>query len=321
MLDLDFFRNYDARPPGWLPKVGCPLGVALFGIFAIKIEVSGLDQPPATPVIFAANSSHKYDLVPLRWAMMSHQTSIVTVSKGKNYHNKAFGPLVNLLGSLPIISRGYIITLDFIKLHQRRPSEIEYRALREHIDEGVSLPDEPVYRALCHSSRMILGYRFNPDQESYRAALQQLYYQLMCEMIRLARATTAAGHSIHIYPEGTVSSRLARGKIGAIQLALALDLPIIPLGMSGGREIFVGKSLMFRPGKMLVRCGQRWPVPRLGLPESFRPFHPDDERQYRDILQTATDQLMEKINELLEPGYQWSADRRGDGVQGTRRFI
>jgi hypothetical protein len=51
------------------------------------------------------------------------------------------------------------------------------------------------------------------------------------------------------------------------------------------------------------------------------PFSAAAEHKHRDKFQGAVDLVMNRINELLDPRYQFSDDLRSTGVQGTSRFM
>lgn len=70
------------------------------------------------------------------------------------------------------------------------------------------------------------------------------------------KATEAlrAGQSFLIYPEGTRSpdGRLQRFKKGAVMMAIKAGVPIVPVACSGAHKIMGKRSLVIRPGEILV---------------------------------------------------------------------
>ncbi len=320
MLTLDLTRDHDpsARPlPRRLTSRAWPLILKLAGA---RVVVEG--APPATPALLACNASHKYDPMPVRFALDDLGHTATTVSKGKNWHNPAFALACDWLGSLPIASRGYILTMDFIALHRRRPSEAQYRALREHLDRGAPLPDDPDLRQLTTAPRAILGRPFDPAADLYRDAALDTYAELQRALVRHARVAILRGHHVHMYPQGSVSTRLSRGRAGAVQLALALDIPIVPVGINGADAFFRSPaSPLPRAATLTLRFGQPFKPDLSALPDDFTPFDPEAEIRCAAPLQSATDDLMERINALLDPPHRWDPDRRSDGAQGTRRFV
>lgn len=308
MLDRDFFRTYRPLPSPFWEWVGAHSWRTLEKIAGTKVVFENF-EPPSTPVVFATNSTQKYDFMPIRVELERRKIPTVTITKGKNYHSAVGGFLLSRLGVLPIVSRGYVLMVDFTSVLKRRPSESEYRALRSHLDEGLALPAE--LNALRDTRRTLLGHDYEPPD--YRALLQRVYAGAMSETVRLAREAVAAGSHVHIYPEGTVSTRLGTGRIGAVQLAHALRLPIVPVGMSGCRE-----AMFFRGGPITIRFGK--PI-HVSLPNDLKPFDPEDEKRHRNILLAATEQVMAGIDALLEPAQQRREGFTGDGTQGTKRFL
>lgn len=120
-----------------------------------------------------------------------------------------------------------------------------------------------------------------------------------------ALKAVATGHHVHIYPEGTVSPRLATGRRGAVQLAHALGLPIVPVGMSGCPDAFVGATPVPKRGHIRVRIGAPLAV---HLPPTHEAFRRSDERTHRAALDHATARLMDALDGLLDAPYRRHAE-------------
>jgi 1-acyl-sn-glycerol-3-phosphate acyltransferase len=75
-------------------------------------------------------------------------------------------------------------------------------------------------------------------------------------IISLEKATASlrAGQSFLIYPEGTRSDngRLQRFKKGAVVMAIKAGAPIVPVACSGAHLLMKKRSLILRPGEILV---------------------------------------------------------------------
>jgi 1-acyl-sn-glycerol-3-phosphate acyltransferase len=75
-------------------------------------------------------------------------------------------------------------------------------------------------------------------------------------IISLEKATAAlrAGQSFLIYPEGTRSEdgRVQRFKKGAVVMAIKAGVPIVPVACSGAHLLMKKRSLILRPGEILV---------------------------------------------------------------------
>ncbi len=321
MLDPDFFRRYRPMPAPFWQWLAIRSWQRQERRSGTRVVFEGLQVPPSTPVIFATNSTQKYDFMPIRVELARRQIPTVTLTKGKNYHWAPMAFLLSRLGVIPLASRGYLLLVDFTGLLGRRPTEDEYRALRSHLDDGTPLPTGEAFARLERTPRRVLGYPFDPTTTGYRALIDQVYAAVMKETLRLTRQAVAAGAHVQIYPEGTAASRLGQGRIGAVELSRALGLPIIPVGISGCREAFGGSGLSLRGGTITVRFGALFKPDLHALPADFQPFVPEHEARHRPVLQAATDALMKEINALLDPAYQHLEGFAADGTQGTERFL
>ncbi|MEX2528357.1 MAG: lysophospholipid acyltransferase family protein [Gemmatimonadota bacterium] len=70
-----------------------------------------------------------------------------------------------------------------------------------------------------------------------------------------------------LFPEGTRSpdGNLLPFKKGAFVLALQSGIPIVPVGVQGGRQILPKGSFRVRSGEMVIRVGDPIPVEGLGM--------------------------------------------------------
>jgi 1-acyl-sn-glycerol-3-phosphate acyltransferase len=90
------------------------------------------------------------------------------------------------------------------------------------------------------------------DPEGSRSALEQ------------ALSGLSGNNSVMIYPEGTRSrdGKLQPLKKGGFWMALQAGLPIVPVRVSGTREIVAADTLRIRPGNVLVEVFP--PIPTVG---------------------------------------------------------
>jgi 1-acyl-sn-glycerol-3-phosphate acyltransferase len=143
----------------------------------------------------------------------------------------------------------------------------------------------------------------------------------MAVTISLARKVIDAGHCLHIYPEGLFSSRLSKGRTGTVQLAAALNIPIVPVGFSGMNEHFAKRRMVpHTKGVLTMRLGEPYRIQRAEF-QDFSPFDSSEEARLQPVLEEETQSLMEKINVLLEPQCTWGEDLEGDGLKGIARFF
>ncbi len=72
------------------------------------------------------------------------------------------------------------------------------------------------------------------------------------EQLRAAHAFLDAGHTITIFPEGTLTREPdlwpMRGKTGAVRLALETNVPVYPIAHWGSQQILPQYGSKFRPG-------------------------------------------------------------------------
>jgi hypothetical protein len=254
----------------------------------------------------------------VRCALLHRDVHLMTWIKARDYKAPAMRWILGKGGNIPLVSRGFLIASDFAAVFARAPTEDEYRALRAHVDEGAALAPRLAER--LSAPHRIAGVEVDLAH-GWRQALRHAYHVLMLEALRLARVGRDAGRHQHLYPQGATSRQLTPGHPGVVQAALALDLPVVPVGVSGCREVFLGKGHpLTRGGRVTVRLGKALQVPRTVVPPGFRPFHPDDEDAHRVVLQAETDRLMQAINELCEPAYRWADDGQSDAKRGVARF-
>jgi hypothetical protein len=57
------------------------------------------------------------------------------------------------------------------------------------------------------------------------------------------------------------------------------------------------------------------------IDEPYEPFTAEAEDAYREKFQGSVDLVMNRINDLLDPRYQFSEDLESTGVRGTSRFM
>lgn len=319
MLTPGFYERYRVLPTRSTYRPAYAFYRAWVAATRTRIDVEGWDRLPDRPAILATNSTQKQDFMALRVLAEQRGVPCVTVTKAKNYHQPVMAWLLGRLGVVPIASKGYFLLVDFTQTLGRRPTDPEYRAVRDHVDRGTDLPPGPL-QLLLHRPRQVVGHRFDPAQEAWRTFLRRIYRQSLQETVRLAREAADAGYHIQMYPEGTVSPTLGQGRIGAVQLAVALGLPLLPVGMSGCPDAFWGDSPLVRGGRIQLRVGELLPVPPDLVPASFVPFDPDAETTHRAALQGLTDTLMDRIDALLDPPFRRRSELPVLG-KGTRAFL
>ncbi len=285
--------------------------------------IEGLENLPREPVIVAMNHSHMFDFLALRAPLLFKGHTFVSWVKARNYKHTGMNVFLSRTGNVPICSRGYIIAADYFELFGERMGEDEYRALRDHIDTGVELPPGKRYDIIQSKARPMLGWSFNANAMTYREGIQAAYSEFMQTSLRLTRQGINRGDKVHIYPQGTVASRLTRGRPGIIQAALAFGLPIVPVGVSGARDGYVATTP--RPkrgaGSIVVRIGEVMDIDRSAFPGDFKAFDHEYEKRYDDVLMKETDKVMAGMNALLDPEDQFDPSEDVALKKGLKRFF
>ncbi len=272
------------------------------------------------PVLFATNASQKYDFLPFRYALKKFDLApTMTLVKSKYYQSALARAALNRAGSIPIVSKGYLITLDFRAVTGRRPTNAEYRVIRDAIDSGDDLPSE-LQTLLQTKTRRCCGRQYEAGT-GYSTFMRGLYADLLAALIERCKYANRQGVHIHIYPEGTTSGRLGQGRIGAVQMAWATGLPIVPVGISGTHTAMSHDGVMTRPGEIELHFGEPIKLPSDLLPASFTAFSPADERTYAEPLQAWTKRIMDELDRLLPSSYGYEGQANPTMPTGASRFL
>ncbi len=295
----------------------------------VTIDFEGADNIPAEPVIFAMNHTDRFNYWPFQYAhWRRHGRYTATWVKGKYYESPTVGLFMELANNIPTVSRGYLLTKDFLSTLGRRPSDAEYRALRAWVNTVATGEDAPAPaeapREILTRARGILGRHFYPRRESYAQAIDGLFRLMMRRFVELNDEAAELGLDLLVFPEGTRSIRLTRGRAGLSQIAMHLGRPVVPVGCSGSDRLYPGSSPIAKPGRVVYRFGQ--PLRRdeaVAWVErgSFEPFTAEAERDHADAFQAYVDEVMQRIEPLLDPRHRSSGEDGGDPVVGSNRFV
>ena len=341
MLDLQRMHHIDLA--------GEPRGQKFFGTVMLKpnykllpgvdITLEGTSNLPDEPVIYAMNHTDRYNYWPFQyqlWQQLGRFTA--TWVKGKYYQNPLMGKFMEWMNNIPTVSRGYLIGRDFKNVTDERPAEGQYRTLRRLVDraavadiEGADAGDPPsadelaaIPEAIFEQPRDLLGLDYDPARHEWAERLFEVFRAMMERFVDLNGEAFQKGLDLLVFPQGTRSIRLSRGRIGLAQIALFFDRTIVPVGCNGSDRVYPGDSPLAQSGEIVYRIGE--PIgadqrSEFAIDEAFEPFTPEAEHRHRDRFQAFVDLVMERINELLDPRYQFRDEQESDGVQGARRFV
>ncbi len=302
----------------------------------VDISIEHAERIPSGPVVYAMNHTDRYNYFPWQWKLWrAHDRMTATWVKGKYYEQLLVGAFMEMTNNIPAVSRGYVIARDVLSLTGAKPADDVYAALRRAADDwavaGATTQDaRPEAYApavappgLLDRPRDILGYRFDPAREHWLEAIDAVYRAMTRRFVELNAEALALGLDIIVFPEGTRSRRLSRGHVGLAQIALALNVPIVPVGCSGSDEVYPGGSPWGRAGRIVYRVGEPLTVEELSAwrpAEPFEPMTPEALLAHRDAFQGLVDEVMQRIDGLVDEPYRF-VDGESDGVRGADRFL
>jgi 1-acyl-sn-glycerol-3-phosphate acyltransferase len=334
MLDLPRLKRIQLmkRPIGQVFFANTVLAPNYNHLPGIDIEIEGLENIPKEPVIYAMNHTDRFNYFPFMYRMWKLEDRYITVwVKGKYYENPIVGTFMELTSNLPTVSRGYIITKDFSLTLGRRPTEAEYDTLRALANKDAAPDEDPsevdtsaIPPELFATKRDILGVDFDPAECSYAAAINRVFDAMMRQFVALNERSFELGLDLLVFPQGTRSIRLPKGRIGMMEVAMRYRKTIVPIGCNGCDLVYTGSLPIAKKGRVEYRIGKPITYDDLAefhIDEPYAPFTAEAEHKYRDRFQGAVDLVMERINELLDPQYQFSDDGQSTGVRGTARFM
>ena len=308
----------------WMPWIKL---TSLGGHFVFKLQRSldlvleGQEYIPDEPCIVASNHTHNYDFLPLRYLFYHQKSALVsTWIKARAWQNPLMINYLSYTGNIPLASRGYVISGDFKQVFGRKPTNEEYRALRDHLDQDVDLPNGEVFERLQNEKRQVLGIDYTPSTSSYREVIELCFRHFMESSLEVAERAVNNGLYQHINPQGTRSSRLTDGRPGVIHVAAKLKRPILPVSILGMREAMPNQGVKSAGGQVIVKCGEPY-LPKLDdLSSTYRPFFVNATEDQK-IIDRELNILMSKINQLCDENYCMQDGYESDGKQGVARFL
>lgn len=321
MIDLEMLRGISLASP---PTAGPIRLLEMIGRDFqrnTEIVIEGADNLPGDePVFLAMNHTDRFSYMPLMWKLhrLGHPRYPATWVKGKYFKNPLMRRLFLFTGTIPIPSRGYLISVQLQQRTGAPPDPAVYRALRDLVDgDDAAVPAEV--------AELVSGWG---GPSVFAATIRRLFADMMHEVIRLHReALTTGQRHVLVYPEGTRSPRLLPGRTGLAQVSQAMGLPIVPIACNGGDVLYPGDIPISKGGRVVYRIGKPLRVddPALAahrVSAPFVPFSPEAARAHGAQFQAATDVVMSRIAAMLEP--QYLPDNVGgdsDEGAGAERFL
>lgn len=335
MLDIARLERIRlTRYPIYQKAIGQLLRVNYGMLPGVSVELENVDRVPAEPCIFAMNHTDRYNYWPFQyklWRLLDRFTA--TWVKGKYYESRAIGKFMEVTNQLPTISRGYIISRDFLELMKRAPTTEEYTVLRKWVDENFEQGGRPepdpgflsdLPDSLLHEKRNVLGRAFEPDQESYPEYVNATFRSMMERFVVLNRHAHEIGLDILIFPQGTRSKRLLPSHTGISELAFYLKCPVVPVGCNGSDFAYPGGSPWASKAECVYRIGEpiyHGSIPEYEMKESFQPFTAESDHEYGPRFKDFANVITHRINDLLDEPYQLDEDGEGASRNESDRFI
>jgi 1-acyl-sn-glycerol-3-phosphate acyltransferase len=317
-----------------------PLGQRIYGRLlganynfypGVEIEFEGLSQIPDRPVIYAMNHTDRYNYFPFQYALWKRRDRFTAAwVKGKYYESRLLAAFMQSMAQLPTVSRGYLITRDFLSTMRRTPTDREYSLLRDAVDacalgdDYISPQPPDVPEMLMRKARNPFGLAFDPLAGEYAEYICALFQAMMARFTQLNVQAIETGLDLLIFPQGTRSRRLLRGRIGMGQIALKLRIPIVPIGCNGCDKVYPGVSPFARKGRIVYRIGAPIDTAELSafrIDQDFSPFTAAAERDHASVFQAVSDLVTERIDALLDPEYQRVPQAETDAGRDASRFV
>ncbi|WP_051904556.1 lysophospholipid acyltransferase family protein [Hippea jasoniae] len=281
----------------------------------LNIVIEGIENIPDQPVIFAMNHTDRYNYWPFQFKLWRIHKKynikypyITTWVKGKYYENKWLARFMSLTNNIPIPSKGYLLAKDLKEFFKERYplKKEEFLLLKRYIDGALSL-DELIKKNIDKINKIISTKHdnFNPENESYRDYINNLFRRVMKSVYKLNyQAIYEKNLNITIFPEGTRSKTLTYPKPGLAQIALALKVPVVPIGCSGSDKAHPGNApVPIKNSTITYRIGKPIKLHEVyKLNEEFEPFvsYPEE---YKKIFEEAMQLVMSKIARLVDKEY------------------
>ena len=333
MLDLGRLKRIQLiRYPFIQRMVGYILMVNREWLPGFDVTFENPERIPEGPVIYAMNHTDRYNYFPFQvgiWRAYNRFTA--TWVKGKYYENWFVASFMEKTNQLPTISRGYIISKDFLSAVGRPPNPEEYEAARQWVDATVAgqgdqdAPPPGIFpEALLQTPRNVLGYPFQPEKESWAEYVDSTFRLMMQHFVGLNEQAVRVGLDILVFPQGTRSKRLLPGHVGLSQIALHTQVPVVPIGCNGSDRLYPGASPWAKRGHVLYRIGEPIhyaDIPEMHIDRPFTPFSAEAEEMYAAPFEAHARLLTDRINDLLDEPYQQQSDTVQDATSGIHRFL
>jgi 1-acyl-sn-glycerol-3-phosphate acyltransferase len=294
-----------------------------FPLKKTRVILEGKENlPEGQSVVFLMNHTDRFNYWPFQYQVW-HECGRGTCAwvKGKYYENPVIEWLLDHTNNIPLPSKGYVVTKDFELANGRIPTDEEYSALKKHVDGDLSA-EESMRRGGEAIHKMLEKAWSDTPSGKYSASVERRLGAMMKRLVELSEETISKKKNLLIFPQGTRSVHLLPGHTGAAQFILSAGVPAVPVGCNGSDLAYPGNLPLSRGGTITYRIGK--PLTLEGelkpfkIAEPFTPFTRESE-QHEAAFRGATDLIMSRINDLLDPPYQFAAATAE--LKGAKRFV
>jgi len=269
----------------------------------VNIQLENVEKiPKDETVIFAMNHTDRFNYWPFQyklWKMKSFPFTTVWV-KGKYYRNYVLGKILDACNLIPVPSMGYLIEEFYKKEYNKKIDRNEYRIIRDVIDGSREMSD--AIQKIAKETASFLKDNFDEYIKSYHEAIMDTVAELSIE------ALFEKNLNLIIFPEGTRSLQLGKGRTGLAQLALHTEKKVVPIGCSNSDKVYTGSLPFAKSGTITYRVGDPLSVENqlkeYRIKEGFKLFSKESQQNHKEHFDAVTNIIMGKINALVDEEYQ-----------------
>jgi len=305
MIDLEYLKKISLSSNPIMQKLLATFFLTPnYRIFAnVDIQVENIEKIPTDEtVIFAMNHTDRFNYWPFQyklWTIKNFPYTTVWV-KGKYYRNYILGKVLDACNLIPVPSMGYLIEEFYKKKIGKRIDKSEYRIVRDVIDGSQEIGE--ALQKIASETAGFLKDNFVEYLKSYHEAI----------MDRVAALSKSAlfekNLNLIIFPEGTRSLKLGKGRTGLAQLVLNTGKKVVPVGCSNSDQIYTGSLPVAKSGKVIYRVGEPLSVEdqlkKYRIKERFKLFSRESQNKYKSQFEEVTRIIMESINSLIDEAYR-----------------
>lgn len=281
------------------------------------ISVEGLEYLDSDePMMVAMNHTDRFNYMPFMKELdRVGLPPLAPWVKGKYYRKVWLGTFLTWCACMPIPSRGFLLSLDWLARLGEPPDSTEYRQLR-HLGDGCADEETLTPRVLEYLRKAPGG-----ATDSFFSLFQGHFEGLSREVVRINEEAMTLGYRPLVFPQGTRSRALTRGFSGIVQMALHTGVRILPIGVSGSDLLYPGDSPFSKGGHVHYAVGEPFnPAEGIEVP-AFKPLTIEAFRHNGELFDSLMEQLMERINNLLPADYGFQESGQEAAGEGAERFL